>query len=142
MGDEFAPPDSEQPSGPPPSNARILWIMGVVGILGTLAGAVYVSPRFSAGVFIGTVIALLNYVWLKRSLAGIFAAAAEGERPRMMVGRYFLRYLVLGFAVAAVYITGAVSIAGLILGMTAFGFATVIEGFIRIFSNVFSEKEV
>jgi hypothetical protein len=59
-----------------------------------------------------------------------------------MVGKYFLRYLVLGLVIAVVYIAGWVPIASLILGMAAFAFATVVEGFIRIFSSIFSSKEI
>ena len=142
MGDEFEPSGSADTDAHPPSNRRILWVMFFVGIAGAAAGAAYISAGFGVGVLIGTAFAFLNYIWLQRSLKTIFAAAAAGEKPRMLVGKYFLRYLVLGLAVAVVYIAGWVPIASLILGMAAFGFATVIEGFIRVFSSIFSSKEI
>ena len=142
MSDELEPYDNEKLNLRPPSNRRILWIMGVVGIVGAIAGAAYISAGFAAGVLIGTAFAFINYIWLQRSLKTIFAAAASGEKPRMLVGKYFLRYLVLGLVIAVIYAVGWVPIAALILGMAGFGFATVIEGFIRIFSSVFSGKEI
>jgi len=142
MGDEFEPSDSAHTDAHPPSNRRILWVMLFVGIVGAIAGAAYVSGGFGLGVLIGTAFAFLNYIWLQQSLKTIFAAAANGERPRMLVGKYFLRYLVIGAAVAVFYIAGWVPIASLILGMAAFGFATVIEAFIRVFSGIFSSKEI
>ena len=142
MGDDFEPSDSANTDAPPPSNRRLLWLMLIVGIIGAIAGAAFFSPGFGVGVLIGTAFAFLNYIWLQRSLKTIFAAAERGERPRMLVGKYFLRYLVLGLVIAVVYIAGWVPIASLILGMAAFAFATVIEGFIRIFSSIFSSKEI
>ncbi|MEP7211909.1 MAG: ATP synthase subunit I [Acidobacteriota bacterium] len=142
MGDDFEPSDSAYTDAQPPSNRRILWLMLIVGIIGAIAGAAFFSAGFGIGVLIGTAFAFLNYIWLQRSLKTIFAAAERGERPRMLVGKYFLRYLVLGLVIAVVYIAGWVPIASLILGMAAFGFATVIEGFIRIFSSIFSSREI
>ncbi len=73
----------------------------------------------------------------------IFDLAAEtGEKPRLLALKYFARYLVLGAIVAILYATGAVSIVGVILGMGSFGFAVVIEGILRIFSNPVSKKEI
>lgn len=125
-----------------PSHSRILAIMAVVGIIGAMVGGIYVSASFAAGVLIGTVFAFANYFWLQRSLKTIFSAAKGGEKPRLAVGKYFLRHIVLGVAVAVIYIVGWVPIVALILGMAGFGFATVIEGFIRIFSGIFSDKEI
>jgi hypothetical protein len=68
-------------------------------------------------------------------LRKIFAAAESGERPRMLAGKYFLRYVVLAIVVAVVYAADLLPIVALILGLGAFAFAVVIEGLIRIFSK-------
>jgi hypothetical protein len=142
MGDDFEPSDSAYTNAHPPSNRRILWIMGIIGIGGSLAGAAYVSVGFGVGVLIGTVFAFLNYYWLQRSLKAMFGALAAGEQPRMLAGKYFLRYLVLGAVLAVVYAVEPFPVGALILGMAGIGFAVVIEGFIRIFSSIFSSKEI
>ena len=124
-----------EPSGGPPSNTRILVIMAVLGIAGSLAGIVFGSFRFGLGILIGTALAFANYFWLKSSLRKIFSAAESGERPRMLAGKYFLRYIILGIVVAVIYATDAVSIVAVIVGLAAFGFAVVVEGIMRMFSR-------
>ena len=126
----------------PPSHRRILVLMAVIGVIGSMAGFAYISAAFALGVLIGTAFAFVNYFWLKRSLKGIFEVAASGEKPRMLVGKYFLRYLLLGVVIAVIYATGSIPIVAVILGMAGFGFAVVVEGFIRIFTGIFSEKEI
>lgn len=143
MSDEIEPVVPVEQAIVPLSHRRILVIMAVIGLAGSVAGAALVSIDFGAGVFIGSVLAFVNYYWLKVSLKKIFDQAAEtGERPRLLALKYFARYLVLGSAVAILYATGAVSVVGVILGMGGFGFAVVIEGILRIFSGPVSEKEI
>ena len=143
MSDEIEPVVPVEQAIVPLSHTRILVIMAVIGLAGSILGSALVSVSLGAGVFIGSVLAFVNYYWLKVSLKKIFDLAAEtGERPRLLALKYFARYLVLGTVVAILYATGAVSIIGVILGMGSFGFAVVIEGILRIFSNPVSEKEI
>ena len=143
MSDEIEPAVTDEQAIVPLSHRRILVIMAVIGLAGSIAGSALVSVSFGVGIFIGSVLAFVNYYWLKVSLKKIFALAAEtGERPRLLAVKYFARYIVLGLVVALLYATGAVSIVGVILGMGAFGFAVVIEGILRIFTNPVSEKEI
>lgn len=136
MSDETEPIAPPEQSIKPLSHGRILRLMAVIGLAGSILGALFVSISFAAGVFVGTVLALVNYYWLKYSLKRIFDIALEtGERPRLLALKYFARYLVLGAIVAVLYAADAVSIVGLILGMGSFGFAVVFEGFFRIFSG-------
>ncbi|MGI8811780.1 MAG: ATP synthase subunit I [Pyrinomonadaceae bacterium] len=142
MSDDLDPSQLQTLDAPVPSNRRILVIMAIAGFFGAVAGAVAVSAGFGGGILLGTAFAFLNYLWLQRSLKTIFASARTGERPRMLVGKYFLRFIVLGLAVAVIYITGWVPIVALLLGMAGFGFATVIDGFIRIFTGILGNKEL
>ena len=124
----------------PISHERILVIMAGMGVLGTISGFAFVSVKFGLGVLIGSILAFVNYYWLKISLKKVFDnAAASGEKPRLLALRYFTRYLILGGIIAIFYATEAVSIVALILGMAGFGFAVVVEGFIRIFAGIRSE---
>ena len=116
----------------PPSHERILWIMAVLGVAGGIAGFAFKSFEFGLGIWVGTALAFVNYYWLKSSLRKIFNAAESGERPRMLAGKYFLRYIILAAVVAVIYVTGVLPIVAVIVGMAGFGFAVVIEGLIRI----------
>jgi len=142
MGEDIEPTAESVEIIQPPSHERILWIMAVLGVIGGIAGFAFMSLAFGLGVLIGTGLAFVNYYWLKSSLRKIFSAAESGERPRMLAGKYFLRYIILAAIVAIIYTAGLVPIVALILGMAGFGFAVVIEGFIRIFSTFFRAKEI
>lgn len=142
MGDDFEPSDSAYTDTHPPSNRRILWLVAILGLAGTIAGTIMISARFGTGILIGTIFAFLNYVWLQRSLRSMFSSVEQGEQPRMLAVKHFLRYLMLAAVLGIVYLTDMLPIGALILGMAGFAFATVVEGFIRIFSSIFSSKEI
>ncbi len=142
MSDETEPIAPPEQTVKPLSHSRILKLMGLLGLAGSIVGAVGVDLKFGLGVAVGTVLALLNYFWLRHSLRKVFeAAAATGEKPRLLGLRYVGRYLVLAAVVALFYATNAVSIVGLILGLGAFGFAVVFEGLFNIFSRPGNEGE-
>lgn len=135
MSEEHEPVAVEESGVTPPTNQRILVIMAAIGFLGTIAGFIFVSFAFGIGFFIGSVLGFANYYWLKRSLKVIFDKAAYGDRPKFLGSGYFLRYLVLGAVIAVIFATDALPIVSVILGLASFGFAVVVEGFIRIFSR-------
>ena len=135
MGDNPEPLTDEQPNPPPISHRRILIEMAAIVFFGSLAGTVFVSAKVGFGVLIGGVLAFANYFWQRRSLKAIFDRAAEGEKSRFLAARYILRYVVLGVALAIVYLTDTVSIYGVIFGLASFAIAVVIEGFTSIFSS-------
>ncbi|MEO8649225.1 MAG: ATP synthase subunit I [Acidobacteriota bacterium] len=142
MGDAFDTVTVPVDPARPLRHGRILVIMAVLGVIGSLFAWIYVGGHFALGLFIGFALAFANYYWLRHSLRRIFAAAEHGERPRMLAAKYFVRYLVLGAIVAVIYFSGILPIAAVIVGMAGFGLAAVIEGFIRIFSGIFSDKEI
>ena len=93
------------------------------------------SFRFGLGIWVGAALGFANYFWLKSSLRKIFSVAESGERPRMLAGKYFLRYIVLGAVVAVIYAADLLPIVAVILGLMTFAFAVVIEGIARMFSR-------
>jgi hypothetical protein len=142
MGEDIEPTAEAAEIIRPPSHERILWLMAALGVAGGIAGFAFISLGFGIGILVGTALAFVNYYWLKSSLRKIFSAAESGEKPRMLAGKYFVRYIVLAIVVALIYITGVLPIVAVILGLAAFGFAVVIEGLIRIFETFFREKEI
>lgn len=126
----------------PDSHKRILSIMALLGIGGSIAGAVFHSIGFGAGVLAGTALAFGNYFWLKHSLRKVFDAAIEGEKPKVSAIRYIGRYLTIGVVIAVIFITGVLPIVAVILGMAGFGFAVVVDGFFKLFTSIFSSKEI
>lgn len=124
------------------SHKRILSLMAIAGLLGTVAGFMFVSARFGIGVLIGGVLSLVNYYWLKQSLRRIFENAAAGEKPQFMATKYFLRYTVFGIVLAIVYLTKSVPVVAVLLGLASFALAIIFEAFIRIFKSFSNKKEI
>ncbi len=134
--------ETEQPTPTVLSHRRILWTMGAVALLSSLAGFIFVSWQFGLGVVLGGVLSLVNYYWLKISLKKIFDQAVGGVRPRFLAVRYFSRYLTLGGILLIVFLTKTVPIVAVILGLGSFALAIVVEGLIRLFSAIFNSKEL
>lgn len=128
---------------PPISHRRILWTMGAVAVVAGLAGFVFVSREFGIGVILGGVLSFVNYYWLKVSLKKLFdSAVAHGEKPRFLAIRYFARYATLGAILTVVFLTKTIPVVAVILGLSSFALAIVIEGFVRIFSSFFKSREL
>ncbi len=134
--------ETEHPTPTVISHRRILWTMGAVAFLGSLAGFIFVSWEFGLGVILGGILSLINYYWLKISLKKIFDQAAGGTKPRFLAVRYFARYLTLGVILLIIFLTKTVPIVAVILGLGSFALAIVVEGLIRLFSSVFNSKEL
>jgi hypothetical protein len=87
-----------------------------------------------AGVAIGTLLAWLNYRWLKLGVNALVVSATEGDGPassRVPLGTYLKfagRYLLIGLAVYASVSVLKIPLLGLIYGLLALGAAGFIEG--------------
>jgi hypothetical protein len=129
----------------PLSHRRILWTMAIIVLIGAVLCSIFISGQFGLGFLIGGILAFLNYYWLKVSLRKIFDKAIEsarsGEKPRFLVITYFLRYLGIGAAIYIVYLTNAVPMVAVLLGLCVFALALVIEGIFRILSGISKREE-
>jgi hypothetical protein len=133
----------EQPQPPPISHRRILWMMALVAVAGSLAGFIFVSWQFGVGVILGGILSLVNYYWLKVSLKRIFdSAVAHGEKPRFLAVRYFARYATLGAILTVVFLTELFRSSPSSPVWEVLRLAIVIEGFIRLFSTFFKSREL
>ncbi|HVE58112.1 MAG TPA: ATP synthase subunit I [Pyrinomonadaceae bacterium] len=123
------------------SHRRILTLMALAALLGSIAGFIFDGLNFGIGVLIGGALSLVNYYWLKRSLKVVFDKAIAGEQPQFLAGKYFLRYLTFGMVLAIVYLTKAVPIIAVLLGLASFALAIIFEAIIRLFNSFSNKKE-
>ncbi|CAN5317812.1 hypothetical protein BH10ACI1_BH10ACI1_23130 [soil metagenome] len=124
------------------SNQRIVWLMGIVVISGSLASLIFISQLSALGFFIGGILSFANYFWLKSSLKKMFVETSEGEhKPHYSAVRYILRYFMLAAILAVIFLTHTVPIAAVVLGLVSFAIAIIIEAFIRLFSSFFKREE-
>ena len=122
------------------SHRRILILMAFAAGLGSIAGFIFGGTSFGIGVLIGGALSLVNYYWLKRSLKTVFDAAVAGEKSQFLAGRYFLRYVTFAAILTVIYLTKAVPVAAVLLGLASFALAIIFEAFIRLFKS-FSKTE-
>jgi hypothetical protein len=142
MGEKLEFTQIENENIKPLTHQRILWLMGIVSAVSVVLGAVFGSLSFGLGILIGGLLSFLNYYWLKISLRRVFEGVIEGKKPGVFGAQYFLRYMVFGLLLAIIYLTKTVSVVAVILGLSSFAFAVVIEGFLRIFSSFSNKREV
>lgn len=138
---ENSEPAIEVQTVQPLSHKRILILMAVAALSGSVLSSVFISISFGVGVLIGGGLSLVNYYWLKRSLKIIFDKAVEGEPPRFLAGKYFLRYLTFGAILAIVYLTKWVPVVAVLLGLASFALAIIFEAIIRLFNSFSNKKE-
>ena len=121
------------------SHRRILAAMTATVFLGTLLGFIFGSASFGFGFLIGGILSLINYYWLKQSLRAIFESAVSGEKPKFLATKYFTRYGAFAAVLTVVYLTKAVPVVAVLLGLASFAFAIMIEAVIRLFSTSFKK---
>jgi hypothetical protein len=134
-------PEEQQSTVQTLSHRRILTLMALAALSGSIAGFIFDGLSFGIGVLIGGALSLVNYYWLKRSLKTVFDNAAEGEQPQFLAGRYFLRYLTFGAVLTVVYLSKAVPIIAVLLGLASFALAIIFEAIIRLFNSFSNKKE-
>jgi len=83
--------------------------------------------RFTAGLMLGGVLSLLNYHWLRTSVAAVFSIDIAAEKPRVKASRYILRYFVIGVISFAAYRLRLVSLPATLAGLCAFVPALFVE---------------
>ena len=109
------------------SHRGILIIMAAVVAVEMVFGSAFAGMRFGSGVLFGGVMSFANYMWLDRSTKAIFqpdAIATSG----ILAAKYIFRYVAIGAVLLLVYMTGAFPMTAVILGLSAFAIAVVIQG--------------
>lgn len=99
---------------------RILRVMIATVVLAVTTSMVFAPWRFTAGLVLGGGLSLLNYHWLRTSVAAIFGGDLETQRPRVKISRYLIRYFVVGFVALAAYQLQIVSLPATIAGLCSF----------------------
>ena len=142
MSEAEKPFETVEDTVQPITHRRILSVMAVCVLVGTILSFVFGSWQFGLGFLFGGILSFINYYWLKISLKKVFDSAEADEKPRVSATKYMLRYFVFGGLLVLIYLTKTVPVASVILGLASFAFAILIEAFIRIFSSFFNKKDI
>jgi small-conductance mechanosensitive channel len=110
---------------------RIAWLTLLFGFSAAVILALAHQRPWATGLAIGTVLAWLNFRWLKRGLDALVRAseAQQGrEKPRVPLATYFtavFRYGLLALAVYVIFSYLHVPIGGMVVGLCALAAATI-----------------
>jgi small-conductance mechanosensitive channel len=141
------------------SETRISQLTVVWGVAGAVLTAMFYQPRWGAGVLIGSLLAWLNFRWLKQGLDGLtenvaaqakFEDARLGRRPlqhlenpdgpkskgEVPVGAYFkavFRYALIALIVYVIFKYLKVPVLSMVFGLCALGAATLAVSVHEIF---------
>jgi hypothetical protein len=99
---------------------RVFFAMFVTVGLAVMASAILAPWRVTGGLLLGGLLALLNYHWLRTSVAAVFNVNISSERPQAKASRYILRYFVIGVISFAAYKLRLVSLPAMLAGLCAF----------------------
>jgi len=103
----------------PEASSRRFWRGIAISAAGmAVAGFVFGSPRFGAGIVLGGALALLNFRWLEASVRGIMAVGSRRVPPGTAM-KIALRWIVIAGAGYAGYRTGYFPADGILIGLLA-----------------------
>ena len=119
---------------------RVFRVMIVTVVL-TVIGSTMLAPwRVTFGLMLGGLLSLLNYHWLRTSVAAVFNVTGT-NRPRVKIWRYVIRYFVVGGAVLTAYKLQVVSLPATIVGLCSFVPALFVEAFRQFYFVIIHREE-
>ena len=124
------------------TNRRIFHSMIVAIVLAVSASLLFAPWRVSTGLFLGGVLSLLNHYWLITSTTAAFSVLVNGEKPRLSLIQYVLRYALIGSVIVLAYTLGVASIPALIAGLCSFVFALFVEAFREFYFAIIHREEI
>jgi hypothetical protein len=117
--------------------SRAMMLATAFAVVGSL---VFAPWRITTGLVLGGILALLNHRWLRSSTAAVFSVLVDGDKPKLRLTHYFLRYMVVGTVVFVAYQLNVVSLPATLIGLCSFVAAIFVEAF-REFYFAFIQRE-
>ena len=90
------------------------WV--ILGIL-VLLSWLFMSPRFTLGVILGSLISIINFHWLHRDLRKVFSNLTGSVKGRIMF-KYYIRLAVTAVVLYFIVSREVVDVVGLIAGLS------------------------
>lgn len=121
--------------------ARLLRSMIVTVAIAAGICAFAAPWRVASGVVLGGVLSILNYHWLRTSVAAIFNIDFASAKPRAGASRYLLRYFIVGGLVFAAAALQIISLPAALAGLCAFVPALFIEAGREFYHAIIHREE-
>lgn len=138
-------PAPETPSGPAVGQRTVRRITFLIPAFGIAAGLVALLLRradWAEGVIFGSLLAGLNFWWMKRAVAALASPSKgenRGEKPKGQAAVFLavaLRYALIGFALYGTFILLHVPLLSMVIGLCAFAAATITASVWEILQSV------
>ena len=100
--------------------ARIPWFMAGLGLTLTASAWWKFGHSAALGFLAGSIIAFLNFHWLKNGISGLADRVTNAGKPQSGIGivaRFLLRYALLAAAAYAILTSFPASLSGLFAGL-------------------------
>ena len=121
---------------------RIAWLTLAIGVIAGLTVGILRDRMWGVGLVVGTVLAWLNFSWLRRGLDSLVQAStaqAALEKPRVPMRSYFFamfRYALIGATVYVIFAYLHVPLASMIVGLCALAVAAIAASVYEIWHPV------
>jgi hypothetical protein len=119
---------------------RVFRVMIACVLFAAIVSTMLAPWRVTTGLMLGGLLSLLNFHWLQTSVAAVFNVSA-GERPRIRISRYVLRYFVVGITAYGAYTLRLVSLTAVFAGLCAFVPALFVEAFRQFYFAIIRREE-
>jgi hypothetical protein len=115
-----------------------LWRLMLIALLVEIVVCLILKDwQFVGGVIIGGSLAIINFRMLQSSVRGIFQTQSSS-----FAIKFFLRYAIIGLVVLLFYYLKTVSIIGILLGISSFVIALMIEAFIQFYFVMTKNEDI
>jgi hypothetical protein len=115
---------------------RILCVMVASVALAVSVGALLAPWRVTTGLLLGGLLSLLNYRWMRTSIAALVETQVTSKNTSAKVSRYILRYFVIAAVVIVAYALKVVSLPATIIGLCSFVVALFAEAFRQVYFTI------
>ena len=121
---------------------RVFRTMSLASVGAMIWSVFFSSWPVTIGLALGGMLALLNHRWLHSSVSAAFGVLLKGQAPRITVGKFIFRYLVVGGVVFATYQLGIASLPALIVGLSTFVIALFVEAVREFYLAIIRREEI
>ena len=115
-----------------------LWRLLLVSLAAEIVLSLVLADwPFTAGVCIGGSLAIINFRMLQSSVRGMMSTEAG-----VHAFKFFLRYVLIGLVVLIFYLLEIVSVIGILLGVSSFVGALMLEAAIQFYFVIIKNEEI
>jgi hypothetical protein len=125
-----------------PIDMRIFRAMAIAVALAVIASLPFTHWRIATGLLLGGLLSLVNHYWLITSTTAAFKVVAFGEKPRLSLAHYILRYFFIAIVVVAAYKFNLVSLVATIAGLCSFVVALFAEAVREFYFAIIHREEI